>query len=371
MWPRLNTGIGKAMSLVDIGIITVREDEYRAVLQRLEKPRVQHFANRTYVIAEISRDGLYDTYQVALVRSVEQGPNAGQNTARDLIEDLDPQWLAVVGIGGAIPNTEYTLGDVIIASRLHDFSVGALLEDDPREFADQGGPMARPIQDLVASLEGIKPSLTGWESDANIQYCRPTVDLAEERFYGDDAWRARTRTALETFFGVAPVRCVPDLSARSTASSGNVIKNTSVVKTWLQTARDLALVEMELGGIYSAARRPAREYPILAVRGISDIVGFKRSPDWTSYACHTAAAAFVAILRNMPEGILIPLHLPRGPTPTAALGPQAGLHNSEPATRTPKWITPLNRLAATWRDLLFRPNVFFSLTLSNTHSTSV
>jgi len=45
---------------------------------------------------------------------------------------------------------------------------------------------------------------------------------------------------------------------------------------------------MELGGVYKAAQRPDK--PVLSVRGISDVVGFSRSPAWTEYACHTAAA---------------------------------------------------------------------------------
>jgi len=47
---------------------------------------------------------------------------------------------------------------------------------------------------------------------------------------------------------------------------------------------------MELAGVYRAARRMNREYPILAIRGLSDVVGFKRDDRWTKYACHSAAS---------------------------------------------------------------------------------
>ena len=65
---------------------------------------------------------------------------------------------------------------------------------------------------------------------------------------------------------------------------------------WLSNARETAAVEMELGGVYIAAKRLNREYPILAIRGISDIIGFKRSPDWTSYACETATSLCFSLL---------------------------------------------------------------------------
>jgi len=53
---------------------------------------------------------------------------------------------------------------------------------------------------------------------------------------------------------------------------------------------------MELGGVFFAARQIDREYPVLAIRGISDIVGFKREEQWTKYACATAAAFAYALV---------------------------------------------------------------------------
>src|SRR5262249_2005043 len=109
---------------VDVAIITIREDENRAVLDRVSNQTVLAGRNRTYSVGEI--DG-QDHCTVAVVRTPEQGPGAAQDTARDAIEDLDPTWIMVVGIAGAVPDNEFTLGDVVVATRLHDFSVGALL----------------------------------------------------------------------------------------------------------------------------------------------------------------------------------------------------------------------------------------------------
>lgn len=309
------------MSPIDVGIISIREDEYNAVLGRLNY-EVRTERHRTYAIADVQhRSGI--VYRVGLVRCVEAGPNAGQDTARDLIEDLDPQWLAVVGIGGAIPNPEFTLGDVVVATRLHDFVVSANFEGASAQFANQGGPMSKVIQDLVASLGALKPEMAGWASAQSIKSLRPSVDLAPNNFYGSDEWRDKTLQSLGRYFGSSPVRSNPEITVRSIASSGALIKDTAVIQTWQTTARDLAVVEMELGGVYSAARRKLREYPILAVRGISDIVGFKRSPEWTQYACDTAAAALIAILQNLPENVLIPrrVHLTAGEAlPASTLG---------------------------------------------------
>jgi nucleoside phosphorylase len=55
---------------------------------------------------------------------------------------------------------------------------------------------------------------------------------------------------------------------------------------------------MESAGIYKATN--GRNVPFLAIRGISDVVAFKRHPDWTAYACQTAAAFAQAFLRTRP-----------------------------------------------------------------------
>jgi hypothetical protein len=57
---------------------------------------------------------------------------------------------------------------------------------------------------------------------------------------------------------------------------------------------------MELAGIYVAAWTRKRVYPILVSKGISDVVGFDRHPDWTKYACETAASGAMALLRLRP-----------------------------------------------------------------------
>ena len=67
------------------------------------------------------QDGLGNRWSVAIVRALGQGPNPAQSTTRDVIEDLDPSWLILTGIAGGVPTNDFTLGDVCIASRLHDF----------------------------------------------------------------------------------------------------------------------------------------------------------------------------------------------------------------------------------------------------------
>ena len=82
----------------------------------------------------------------------------------------------------------------------------------------------------------------------------------------------------------------PIVTARAVSSSDALMKDTALLEQWLGASRQIAAVEMELSGVYQAARTSDREYPIIAIRGISDIVGFKRRDEFTAYACHTAAS---------------------------------------------------------------------------------
>ena len=286
---------------VDVAIITIREDENRAVLDRVSNQTVLARRNRTYSVGEI--DG-QNHCTVAVVRTPEQGPGVAQDTARDAIEDLDPTWIMVVGIAGAVPDNEFTLGDVVVATRLHDFSVGALLQDAPSGFANQGGPMAKEVQDLVALLPALDKDLKGWETPERIHASRPTVDLAAGNFYGDDDWRSWTRSSLEGHFSGPHARTFPIVTTRAIASSGFLVKDTDTIKQWRDSSRDVMAIEMELSGVYAASRRRKKQYPVVAIRGISDVVGFKRSPDWTNYACQTAGAFCLALLENLPRNFL-------------------------------------------------------------------
>jgi hypothetical protein len=77
------------------------------------------------------------------------------------------------------------------------------------------------------------------------------------------------------------------------------IKNTELASEWQRSARHAAAVEMELGGVYLAARYGGDgSTRVLAIRGISDIVGYKRQPEWTAFACRSAAAFTYALITS-------------------------------------------------------------------------
>src|SRR5258708_7944434 len=76
---------------VDVGILTIREDEFSAVLEAFpDEAGILERKNREYTLrhADISTG---ERYLVAVLRQAEQGNGEAQSAARDLIEDLAPK----------------------------------------------------------------------------------------------------------------------------------------------------------------------------------------------------------------------------------------------------------------------------------------
>ncbi len=310
------------MTQVDFAIITIREDEFQAVLQRFPQKPQKGSSGRTYGISQIkTQDGQNGT--VAIVRCVEQGADTAQQVANDVITDLDPQMLLVVGIAGGVPNDEFTLGDVIISSRIDNFNVTKRYEDGTEKFDMRGG-IAPVISDIAASLFLYEDKLASWCN--SIKLSRPTVNLSQfntatfknkiSASADKDiaSWYKDLRSSITSHFGNTRA---PLFKTGTIASSNNLARNVDLLIQWLQNARSILAVEMEAAGVYQASQKIAKQYPVMAIRGISDIIGLDRDHQWTKYACQTAAAFAYAFVRS---GIVTPRTqstLASTPTPIA------------------------------------------------------
>ena len=87
------------------------------------------------------------------------------------------------------------------------------------------------------------------------------------------------------------------------ASSDRLVKDPSLLISWISAARGTLAVEMESAGVHRATRSNT---PMLSIRGLSDIVGLRRQDAWTKYACASAAAFTRGYLRTRPIDIRQP-----------------------------------------------------------------
>lgn len=278
---------------VDLGIITIRQDEFEAVLERFPDEVGRVLGRRQYNLRRLPLPG-GGAYLVAVVRCIEQGNGDAQSAAHDLLEDLKPHWLLVAGIAGGVPSEEFGLGDVIVSTRIHDFSVEAVLQGGGSEYALAGGPVEKDAAALAANLPALKKDLGDWASAGKLGVPRPAVPVTGEALYGDEAWRSRVRKALACH---AP-RQHPVVVSGAIASSDRFIKDADLLAVWMKVTRQVLALEMESAGVYRATY--GRQVPTLSIRGISDVVGLQREQAWTTYACHAAASFTAALLRTRP-----------------------------------------------------------------------
>jgi len=273
---------------VDFAIITTMEDEFQAVLDRFPGKMVErqgHFyrISRVHVL-----DG--STAVIAVARAFEQGIEALQFVTQRILDDLDPNWILLVGIAEGVPDFEFTLGDVVLSTRGLDLTTRT-------EFVSHRLEGTSFLTTLPMTM--MKSALQSWNTPESIGRDRPPVDWSRpETRYGDAEWTKRVVDTLEHHFGPSVLPRGPVVRIGPIFSSAARVKDMQALQRQLRQFRNVLAVDMESSGVFRAAMSGGRQQPFLSIHGISDIVGFRRDPDWTDYACHSAAAFTLALVRS-------------------------------------------------------------------------
>ena len=298
--------VGAIKGKVHVAIITVRPDEYAAMEDRLGETVPVEGGNNSYEHSVITTES-GTSLSVVLTRVATQGNTPAQAVANNIIHEIDPAWLFLVGIAGGVPDHEFCLGDVIIASYLHDFSLKAVTEEKTPTYQSHGGPMHpavdRFLQTKIAGKNATRLlNLAGLLTDPLLRVHPMVFDGATSNktlFYGDDSFRRKVEEIITNRFPRGIRNGPPRIWPGPCANGDMLVKSAMLLQEWQESARQLTHVETELAGVYAAARSAGRQnYPLLAIRGLSDIVGLRRDPAWTTYACRTSAALAFAVLRS-------------------------------------------------------------------------
>lgn len=290
---------------IDVVIITVKAEEFNAVMNQFRSCSAgsARGGGRDYTLFDVPLSAVSDSQsrllKVAVTRSPAQGQAVAEQVTRDVLRDLSPQWILLVGIAGCVPDPECSLGDVALGLAVFDLSVNAQAYGSPAEYAIKEVPVHPEVQNFAATVAGLAQRLGNWfdihlpEHGELRRLDRPTVDLAPVRFVGPADWQAKVRKVLQ-----GTETRSPQVVGVPIASSGSLVKDPEVVKAWLQVARQIRAIEMEAAGVYRVAhgRPPDVPVPALAIKGISDIVGYVKEEAWVRYACEAAAAFAYAFL---------------------------------------------------------------------------
>lgn len=271
---------GVEMLRTHVGVLSFKEEEYEALLDKLKPTDVFKGRRRSYDIAEIETPN--GICRVALTRAA-QGNLHAQAAATELLGDLSPTYMLVVGIAGGIPTPDFCLGDVVVSDYIQDLTQEDTgTSPEARRFNALGGPLHPEATRIVERIRSIERTMSRWNDPASVGVERPTY--RGEHSTSDEIWNSEIDDALARH----SKRSDPKATARKIASSDRLIKDPDLLRGWRAVLKAVSAAEMESAGVYIQCQREG--IPVLAIRGISDIVGWKRDEAWTLYACHTAAA---------------------------------------------------------------------------------
>lgn len=281
---------------VDIAIITIKKEEFEAVLKRLPNRSFETHGRHDYPVGLMQAN--VGSIRVAVTRC-DQGNSAAQDLARNMLEDLKPAFLLVVGIGGAVPSASFTLGDVIVSTRVYDFQLAAIDDGGDRTYSLRGGKVHKDAGWIARNVAAMTDDLGGWNSLNSVGCAAPIVTVRKKDLYGPTEWQADVKQHLTDRFGSGSNSRVPEAWDGAIASTDFLVKDTATLETWLRSGRDISAIDMESAGVYAAieASEDPRP-PFLTIRGLSDIVGYRRQNAWTLYACETAAAFAIALIKS-------------------------------------------------------------------------
>ena len=263
--------LGGAQSQVDVGIITVKPSETRAVLRRMKNAikKTGNKTNRTYHLG--SFDGLGNAeHKVALVQQLKQGQRPVISTYNDLQKDFNPKLMVLLGIAGSI-DKDVGLCDVVICDQIIYY--------EPRKENSDGVKRRGEVYN-------IPPLMLNFVNDFFVEHGEfPNFDSANNSYSSN----------FKVFFG--PI------------GSGEAVigDKLSAIKKWLLDFTDKTMaVEMEAGGFAHASyeadlSNDKLEIGNLIIRGISDHADHDKDDKWREPAAENAAIVLSKILKLLPD----------------------------------------------------------------------
>ena len=255
---------------VDFLVFAPLEEERNALLSKLPGYR-QLDGDGTdvhvYFEAEVAtrrKDGA--VYRVIVTSPSGMGPVQAAITASAATTRWQPEHVIVVGIAGGL-SAEVSLGDVMVARSVADYTVGKVGEDGTREERWEMYPA--------------DPGLLHAANAFGSARCEDLV--AEPRPEGTDE---------------------PARHAGVIASGGDVIASKDLIALYRKDMPKLIGVEMEGGGVAAALHGHKLRPRFLMVRGVSDLCDGEGNAAmkkrWRAYARDVAAAYVAGLLRIGP-----------------------------------------------------------------------
>ncbi|HYU71946.1 MAG TPA: NB-ARC domain-containing protein [Ktedonobacteraceae bacterium] len=252
--------------LTDFVIITALQEELQALLDKLPSPQRLPPTDedvRVYYQADLPitfSNGATGAYRLVLMSLLGMGRVQAANATNDAIRRWHPRFVLLVGIAGGIAAAQVKRGDVLIPDQIADYEHQKITND---------GAQIR------------------WE-----------VHRADPRLL--EAARHQRENWLDLIKKRRPQRGKSQYRIGPMATGDKVVATKDVLERLRSDWPKLIGIEMEAGGLASAAFQSARQPGFLMIRGVSDLADENKDDTWRKYACHAAAAYAIALLQSGP-----------------------------------------------------------------------
>lgn len=288
---------------IDVAIFSVTSEEQAAMHKQLTS-NGENF--RFYQIDEL----YYNIHKIKTAFNEERHneerqilhiriPNQGNSSAAKVISRIDsifkPQLVFLVGIAGGMADESFSLGDVLVSTRIVGLGQVKREPGGHISISPDGGPAALKVQHYITSLP-VNPALVGWQE--NIKMQRPQVNPEKDVVYEtvDEKLRDTIKDSVEKNLIArhSPIFCEAII-----ASDSSLVRDPEYAARWRAANRKISHIDMESVGLFDALHDVC---PFLLIRSISDIVGIERKPlsAWTQYACESSAAFAYTLIKKDP-----------------------------------------------------------------------
>jgi nucleoside phosphorylase len=225
--------------------------------------------------------------QAVVVVLGEMGTTPSGQITEKILNTIQPQLVALVGIAGAL-DRDVALGDVVVASEINEFLASS-------KAVPRG-------EDFIFEYSG-----RHWDVSFNIRQCVTNFEFADHR-----AWQSWHQTVSTYRTGLklpndlpGVVHDVPQLHIGHVASGNTVGAAQGYAVELRGMDRKFLALEMEAAGVAQAARGRQSPIDFLVVRGISDFSDQRKaqldaaySGGWRKYAMYNASAFLLELLRS-------------------------------------------------------------------------
>jgi nucleoside phosphorylase len=263
---------------VDFLIVTALKDERAAVLKRLpgySKNDPSEDDVEVYYTADlpaIRPSGKKLSYKVVVMAVSGMGRVKAGIAAAHAIGRWHPRYLVLVGIAGGIAAKKVALGDILVSTQVVDYE----------------------LQKLAPKKLEVR-----WE----VHQADPRLLKAIDNF--------KVKSWNELGLPARPDRNEPNIHAGPIATGDKIVASGRILAKYRKYWKTLIGVEMEAGGVATAAFQSAVAPGFFMIRGVSDLAdarkNSKRVEKWRPYACNVAAAYTITFLRSGP--------VPQAPVP--------------------------------------------------------